>query len=298
MIATLNVIGAGKLGRTLSALWVRNKTLSVQQLFGPTPPREAAEFIGAGSAASLETKPKVANIWLLSCPDDQINAAAEWLCNARVIQPGNLVFHCSGSLSSQALAPLAHQGALIASVHPAHAFADPEKSLTTFAGTLCCAEGDEGALARLKPLFGAIGGQWQPLDADRKALYHAATVAASNYLVTTLHLAKTLATSAGLDDHRARVLLAPLATQALDNALKMASTDALTGPISRGDSATIENHWQALSEDKARQALYHSLARATLALAREQSFANQDKLNSIDALLSQWQADISHNGYE
>ncbi|AFU97368.1 Rossmann-like and DUF2520 domain-containing protein [Simiduia agarivorans] len=301
MITTLNLLGAGKLGRTLAAVWARQNILSIQQVFARNPPHDAVAFIGTGEACTLNQQARGADFWLLACPDDQIPQAVQWLAQRQIIEPGNLVFHCSGSLNSRVLSPLTTQGAQLASVHPAHSFADPAKSLGTFAGSLCCAEGDTEALAQLEPLFSAIGGQWQTLDADRKPLYHAATVAASNYLVTTLHYAKTLAANAGLDEAHTRALLTPLATQALDNVLTMPSTAALTGPISRADAATLQSHWQALAQDKPAQALYHALARATLALAQQQPAANTAALAAIDALLDQWQptlSDITSNHHE
>ena len=61
-------------------------------------------------------------------------------------------------------------------------------------------------------------------------------------------------------------LLAPLMRHSLDNALSMGPASALTGPIARGDAATVAAHLAVLDQPACRQA-YIALGHATLALA-------------------------------
>lgn len=285
-MTVLNLYGAGRLGQTLARRWHDNHTLSLGQVFTRSlaSAQQACDFIGAGQACAPDCPLQAADIWLLACPDQALTGACQVLAASPAVRPGDLVLHCAGSQSSQLLAPLRARGCLIASVHPAHAF-NPAQSLSSFAGSLCAAEGDAAALEQLKPLFEAIGGHWLELQTEHKARYHAATVMASNYLVTLLDQAQQLARSAGLSDPQARALLAPLARGALDNVLNNPAEAVLTGPVSRGDTATVLAHLQALAADKVIADLYHAQALATLALAGRQA-ADPDRLQSLKTALN------------
>jgi len=84
---------------------------------------------------------------------------------------------------------------------------------------------------------------WVPESA--RALYHAALSIGSDHLVTLVNDALSL-----LDDARVEAsdqLLAPLLSAALDNVLRLRDA-ALTGPVARGDVATLRRHRRALTE--------------------------------------------------
>ena len=80
-------------------------------------------------------------------------------------------------------------------------------------------------------------------DHDRAA-YHAAASIAANFLVTLEHQAERLAATAGVP----RELLVPLARAALENWAANGAEHALTGPVARGDEATIARQRQAIEE--------------------------------------------------
>src|SRR5207302_5439037 len=71
-------------------------------------------------------------------------------------------------------------------------------------------------------------------DADRAA-YHAAASIASNFLITLEAAAERLAASAGAD----RELLVPLVRATVENWATLGAERALTGPVARGDEATV-----------------------------------------------------------
>ncbi|WP_284209310.1 DUF2520 domain-containing protein, partial [Chitiniphilus shinanonensis] len=122
------------------------------------------------------------------------------------------------------------------------------------------------ALPRLEALAQALGGQPFRLAPGGKAAYHAATVVASNYLVTLAALAQQLAAQAGLDTDAASAVLGPLMRQTLDNVLALGPAAALTGPIARGDAQTVARHLAAI-DDPLLEAAYRTLGLATLPLA-------------------------------
>lgn len=227
--------------------------------------RAAVDFIGAGQPCTFETLPTLSEINLLSVPDDALSCCAAALVpHARA---GALVFHASGVHDRRTLAMLAAAGMSTGSLHPAFSFADPARAVSAFAGTLCALEGDPTALPALEALAAAIGGRAFRLAADGKAAYHAALSIASNYLVTLTALAQAAAGQAGIEPVLVNTLLGALMRQSLDNALTLGPEAALTGPISRGDVATVSRHLAVL-EDPVARACYMALGRATLALAR------------------------------
>jgi predicted short-subunit dehydrogenase-like oxidoreductase (DUF2520 family) len=148
-------------------------------------------------------------------------------------------------------------------------FADPGAVAMAFAGTFCGIEGDPAALAVLGPAFEAIGARLVPIDAAAKTVYHAASVFASNYLVTVLDAALRAYQAAGIPEAVARELARPLASETLANVFRLGPEAALSGPIARGDHATVERQQAAVAGwDAATGQLYAALADATVDLAR------------------------------
>jgi len=268
MAPTLNIIGAGKVGRVLGRLLAAHGAVTLQDVLARTHASAAdgVAFIGTGRAVDRIDGMRPAQVWMLAVGDDQIGPVCEQL--AGLIEPGAIVFHCSGAQSSSALGAATRAGALAASVHPVRSFADPAQVAASFSGTFCGIEGEAGALAVLSVAFGAIGARLVPIDAAAKTVYHAASVFAANYLVTVLDCALRAYQGAGISEEVARQLAAPLAGEALANVFRLGPDAALTGPIARGDMATVARQQDALDAwDGQTGDLYRALAQATAQLA-------------------------------
>ncbi|HEU4374799.1 MAG TPA: DUF2520 domain-containing protein [Telluria sp.] len=269
MAPTLNIIGAGHLGRVLGRLFAASGAFALQDVLtrSHTSAQGAIGFIGAGRAVASIADLRRADAVMLAVSDDQIEPVCGALADAGALD-GVLVFHCSGAKSSAALGAAAGKGAFTASVHPVRSFADPEGVARDFAGTLCGVEGDSRALALLEPALAAIGARPVAIDAAAKTVYHAASVFASNYLVTVLDAALRAYQAAGIPEQVARALARPLATETLENVLRLGPRAALSGPIARGDLATVARQQAALDGwDGPTGELYRALALATTALA-------------------------------
>lgn len=267
---TLNLVGAGHLGRTLGRLFHASGACSVQDVLtrSRASALDAIAFIGAGRAVETAADLRPADVTMLAVSDDQIEA----VCASLSLAPGAVLFHCSGAKSSAALAHARARGALTASVHPVRSFADPATVAGAFAGTWCGVEGEDGALAVLAPALAAIGARTVAIDPAAKTVYHAASVFASNYLVTVMDAALRAYQAAGIPEAVARELAAPLARETLDNVLRLGPEAALSGPIARGDMATVARQQQALDGwDGATGGLYGALAAATLGLAKRRT---------------------------
>lgn len=247
---TLNIIGCGRVGKTLARLWARQSTFVVLDILNRSlaSARHAVSFIGAGRAIERYADLRAADIYMIAAADSQIEQCCEELAAAGKFSTHTLVFHCSGALPSSILQAAAHNGAAIASVHPIRSFADPEQAAHEFPGTYCGAEGDAQALAVLNEAFASIGARPVPIDAGSKTIYHSAAVFACNYLVTLLDVAAQAYKKSGIPQDTALKLMEPLVRGTLDNVFRIGPAGALSGPIARGDIATAEKQLMAVRD--------------------------------------------------
>ena len=253
--ARLGVVGAGRVGTALAAA-LREAGVSVE---GPA---------GRGEV------PQRCDAIVLCVPDAEIPAAA-----ATVAGAAPLVGHTSGATP---LTALEAAGGTPFGLHPLQTF--PERvpsrapgstgsgALGAFAGAGCAVAGSTpealdfaGRLARV------LGMTPFEIDDEGRAAYHAAASVASNFTVTLLAAAERIAAGAGLAPHEARALLAPLVRRTVESVAELDPERALTGPVARGDHATVETQRRAL-EDAAPELLdlFDELVRHTRALAGEE----------------------------
>ncbi|MCU6434092.1 DUF2520 domain-containing protein [Undibacterium sp. Jales W-56] len=266
----LNIIGAGKVGQVLGHLFAQHQVFSMLDVCNrsATSAERAVALIGAGRAVNGAAQLRAAEVWMLSVPDDQIATTCQALVDAGMIQAGNILFHCSGAKASTALSAASAIGAAVASVHPVCSFANVAHLARNFSGTVCSLEGDEMALASLLPAMQGIGARTVQISAANKLLYHAGSVFASNYLVSLLELALQAYQAAGIAPELAMAMAQPLAQQSLSNVFQLGPAQALTGPIARGDMATVIQQQQVVTQWNAQAgALYQAFIAPTIDLA-------------------------------
>ncbi len=287
-LPALNIIGCGRLAKTLARLWHSRNTLAIKQVLNRTPVsgEAATDFIGAGSAVATAAELGEAEFWLIATDDASIAAIAADLATRSVIRPGDVVFHCSGALASNILAPLQGCGAQVASVHPLHAFSDPVTSVASFPGSYCAVEGDTEALDKVIPIFEQAGGRLIPIESDNKVLYHAASVMGSNFLVTLLDASLKTFAAAGVEPTKAAEILRPITHAMIDSALDSDPIRALTGPIARGDTGIIEKQFAALREKLPELTeLYRSLGLGNIRLSEQKGQADPQALGRLEQFL-------------
>jgi predicted short-subunit dehydrogenase-like oxidoreductase (DUF2520 family) len=286
---SLNIIGAGRVGRTLASLWEEKHTFALRDVLDRTGAgaRSAVAFIGDGVPIDDIGKLRHADIWMITTPDRQIRGMAEAVAAAGLLRADDIVFHCSGSMSSAELEAASAAGALVASVHPLKTFAEPRDAVRTFPGTYCAAEGDEGALEILRPAFERIGGNVSLIDAQSKIVYHAASVIVCNYLAALVETGLRCYEKAGIPREVTSAMTQPILRETLENVISLGPAHALTGPIARGDASVVARHLQALDAwDATAAQIYRRLGVAAVDLARERGEADAEALRTIEALLS------------
>jgi predicted short-subunit dehydrogenase-like oxidoreductase (DUF2520 family) len=272
----LSIIGAGRTGRTLGFL-ARRAGLEIGPVVCRTAAhaREAAAFIGAGRPG---TELRGAALTIIAVPDGEIAGVVGSIKMPR----GGVAAHTCASLGAEALRPLHPAGAL----HPLRSFADPSRAADLFPGTACAVDGDPEALAVLEDFVRDIGGVPIRVRSDRKALYHAGAVFASNYVVAALDSALRLFDAAGVPRREAAPALLKLAEGTLENVRSVGVPEALTGPVERGDVGTVLRHVEALASGAPElSAAYAALGRRAIEAAIAKGSIGRAQAKRLDAAL-------------
>ena len=208
-----------------------------------------------------------AGVVILAVRDDGIRPLAAALAATRAITPDHVVLHLSGVQGQEALGPLVTSRAALGSLHPLQTIVEPERAAARLKGAWAAVEGMPRAVAAAERLARDLGMRPFRIATKAKAIYHAGAVFASNYLVVVEAMAQRLLRHAGLTDADAWAALRPLVEGTLENLGSAEPKDALTGPIARGDTATIVRHIESLTLDDGK--LYRALGRAALELAQK-----------------------------
>jgi predicted short-subunit dehydrogenase-like oxidoreductase (DUF2520 family) len=184
----------------------------------------------------------------LTVPDDAVAAVASRLAELGKSLPRNVAFvHTSGALELGVLAPLGRRHA-VGSFHPLRSFPEPGPP-EAFRGIVIGVDASGEALRRaLNRLARDLGAKPMRVDDAQRAVYHAAAVFASNYVVALLAEAVRLLEQSGWTEKEAMEGLVPLAEGAVANVRKRGPIRALTGPIRRGDAETVMRHLGALAQ--------------------------------------------------
>jgi len=237
--------------------------------------RRAAAARTAGSAAGVaafsSAPPDIlleSEVVILAVRDGVIGEVAQMLLGTGMLGKRHVLLHCAGAASAgEVLGAVADRVRGIGTMHPLSAIADGKAAMRALKGTVFGIEGDEVGRATAAKLVGAIGGLVLPLDSRQMAAYHAAAALASNYIVATLDAAASALASAGVAEADAVRALVPLAEGALRNIAQHGTTAGLTGPVRRGDAATVARHLEALRDHTDLAEIYRVLARRAVDIA-------------------------------
>src|SRR5436190_13537866 len=186
-------------------------------------------------------------------------AEAALLC----VPPLRFVGHVSGASGLDALSAAGCAGAATFSLHPLQTLPDGNSDL---GGAACAVAGSTAEATGLaEALARALGLRPFAVAEEHRAAYHAAAAIGSNFLVAVMESANELLDRIGVE--AGRELLAPLVLRTAANWTERAPA-ALTGPIARGDGATVERHRAAIAHAAPELLeLYDVLAERTGAIA-------------------------------
>lgn len=281
MIKSINIIGLGKLGFSLLKALTQLECITHIGLYQRDHQQaikiSQKSHIAKAYAAISELPP--CEVTFIATPDDVITQVTSSLAACDHLPKASIIAHFSGLLSSEVLAPLKNKSCYTASLHPMKSFA----TVTDFNDTYCALEGDEIATIALTRLLTQLGAKPFAIETREKAHYHAAGVFASNYLVTLYQSAKSCLLKAKINEELAHNIVLNLMQNTLNNlAHHQCAKKSLTGPIERGDSATIAKHLQAL-KGQPLYALYQQLAKNTLPISTHPGKIKEDLATLIES---------------
>jgi predicted short-subunit dehydrogenase-like oxidoreductase (DUF2520 family) len=244
----INIIGCGRLGKSIGKLVSSVAGISDVRVCNSTfeSSERAVSFIGSGAPVCSIAELPPSPLWMIASPDPAIQGVAQELARHSSLREGDVLFHCSGALSSQVLEAARERGADVASVHPIRSFAEPSLAVDQFRDTYCAVEGGSKAVSCVQSLFERIGARVFQVDTEAKVVLHVGHVFSSNYIVTILECAERLYAGAGISPEVYRAFMAPLVQSAVDNSRALGTARALTGPISRGDEEMVSRHIEEL----------------------------------------------------
>jgi predicted short-subunit dehydrogenase-like oxidoreductase (DUF2520 family) len=237
------IVGAGTVGTAVGVAWARaGHTITAVAGRSATAAR-ASMWLPGVPLRPLDQVADAADLVVFGVPDDALPEAVNAV--APHLTPQAWVAHLSGAAGLDVLAPAAP--ARPVAVHPLQTFADVASALEALHGCVVAVTArDDDGWTLGERLASDLGAQSFRLADDRRPLYHAAAVFASNDLVAVAGAAERLFAAAGVPDPAAA--MRPLQRATLDNIERLGPREALTGPAVRGDAGTIDRNLRAIAE--------------------------------------------------
>jgi predicted short-subunit dehydrogenase-like oxidoreductase (DUF2520 family) len=247
MRPSLSIVGAGRVGRALGrALSAKGWRIGGVLTNSAATARAAVRAIGSGRPLRAPAPALLgSDVVLMAMPDSAIaRVAAELAAFGGGAWRGKTALHVSGALPAAALEPLAACGASVAAMHPFQTFgrdAAPE-----LRGVLFTIQGDAAAARVARRMALDAGGVPLRIAARVKPGYHAAGAFPATHLLTLMAAAASMMQQLGFPQKLALAGLLRMARQTLDNIEQQGLRSAWTGPVARGDFATVAAQMDAL----------------------------------------------------
>ena len=279
-VKKIGFVGAGKVGCSFGR-YITERSHGAYAISGyfsrdPASAYAAAAFAGGRAFETIRELAMECDLILLTVPDGQIPGVWEQLRNALPdgrAGSGRVLYicHCSGSLNSHVFGegPPGAAGVAFGSIHPLLAVHDRETAYQKFDGAYFTIEGDEAFKSFAGELLVTLGNPFSSIDSERKTLYHAASVMVSNLVCALTRTGMEVFKACGLEGEFAESAWRSLFLGNAENIAALGPVRALTGPVERGDAATVARHLEALTGDIRK--IYLLLSRTLVDAAREKN---------------------------
>ena len=264
------IVGAGRVGTALALLMQKaGEPLAGVWTRTESSARRVSRELGRECAwGPLPGAIGESRMVIVSVRDPEVPAVGGALLDGGLLRSSEAVLHCGGSRPArQALTGVA-PAAPVGTFHPLLAVASPQQAARAMPGAFFAVEGDAPARQRAMELAGRLDLRCFEISGEQMGRYHAAAVMASNHAVALWHAAAEVLQEVGLERERASEVLLPLLHSTLENVESLRLAGALTGPVRRGDAATVEAHLEALQHLPHTAALYRAATMQAVHLAR------------------------------
>lgn len=258
----VGIIGAGRVGAVLgAALATAGHRIVAVSAISAASVRRAEQLLPGVAIRPVDQIGPACDLLLLAVPDDVLPALVEGLVEAGGIRRGQFVVHTSGRHGIDVLHAAADAGALPLALHPVMTFTGAGVDIERLNGVCFGVTAAEFLRPVAETLVLEVGGDPVWIAEENRPLYHAALAHASNHLVTLVASSMDLLRATGAEDPQR--LLGPLLSATLDNALRYGDS-GLTGPVVRGDAATVRKHIDVIDAVSPEiNAAYLAMARLT-----------------------------------
>jgi predicted short-subunit dehydrogenase-like oxidoreductase (DUF2520 family) len=245
---TVAIVGIGKLGSALAKALYKNHYPIVGLIdLNLSRAEQFADLVKAEICSEDIFDLKEVDVIFICVPDDVIMTIVSKLKICFEQRPiAKFVFHCSGALTSDVFDPLRKYGTACASVHPIQSFVGKENDWQKLQNIYLGVEGDLFAINKASDIIKKFKSQRIIIPKEFKGLYHLACTITSNYMVSLMVLSVDIFKKLNFSEREILQMLHPLLLTTLSNLKDNGIERALTGPISRGDLATIKKHIETL----------------------------------------------------
>lgn len=265
-------IGAGRVGCSIGK-YLSESGIPLAGYYDSTQQasHDAAAFTASNCFADIKELTAASDILFLTTPDGIIERT--WEEVRRLPISGKLVCHCSGAMPSDVFEGIGDTGACCCSLHPMLPFHDCFSSYQQLHHAFFTIEGDDEAVQRLTDMFAGLGNVVCRIQGACKPKYHAAASILSNQVIAVLDTGYRLLEECGFSREAAIDATRELVRQNIENVLAHDCIQALTGPVERGDSATVKKHLDCLDVETRR--MYQVLGSRLIQIA-EKKHPGQD----------------------
>lgn len=276
----IGFVGAGRVGKSLAFLFKRAKHDVVGvHTRTKSSGEEFKRFVGNGKTfKSLKGLAEEAEVVFITTNDDAIKEVCDEL--SQYLSSDQIVFHCSGLLTTKVLEPARKKGCEVGAVHPVQAVPNPHYGVMNIPNSYFDIQCTTGAELVAERLVKDLKCTPVKMSCEEKLNNHLASCLVSNYCVALFEAALQLYD----DDRQGLKVLSPLAKQTITNLENLGPLRALTGPVMRGDVGTVEKHLGLIKDERLLE-VYKTAGLLILELARKRGKISPQQALRVEELL-------------
>lgn len=244
----IGFIGAGKVGCSLGKYFLEHD-IEVSGYYSRTleSAQFASDFTKTVCFKTLEEIVSSSDVLFLTVNDNAVKQVWETLKQLPI--QGKIICHCSGVLSSSVFSGIDQMEVSGYSIHPIYALNSKTTSYKELKNAHFTIEGSANRLMEMKALVEKCSNPVTVISPKDKSKYHAACVVSSNLVVALASIGGRLLEECGFSKEEADRALMPLFFDNCKAVVEKGTAEALTGPVSRGDTDTLKKHLEVLKEE-------------------------------------------------
>lgn len=242
----ISFIGAGKVGTSFGK-YLSDNGMHINYYLSRSIESaiKASEYLNCKYTDKLEELVLNSDIIFVTTSDNEIQIVSDHIFKLDLDVSDKIFVHMSGALTSDIFNKLESKGAKAYSLHPLQTFTNIEKAIEDLGNSYFSIESNSDKLLFTK-LLDKLGNNYFTLTPEQKVKYHLSACVLSNYLVTLMDFGIRKLEEIGIDSDAGLSAMEPLIMATYNNVKSKGTTNALSGPVQRGDTKTIERHLDEL----------------------------------------------------